>query len=194
MFVFYTLSGNTLVDSIAPWKQWSWGALSSTEHLLWSHTDVQSCRQIPSLLCISVEQVENNCWRFRIFKDTSALVAGEQKRTRKTNLDWKGVTPFAQARDIDNGSILRVARMIFQLECEESVECYCTETVKRTWQALGHFWLVVTHAWLSRERKVTRESEIPKKSSWARHTGTQPFWRIFVSIPPKYSHKEIEQD
>ena len=62
--------------------------------------------------------------------------------TRKTNLDGKGVTPSAQVRDVyDGDSILRAARMIFQLECKESVECYCTEThVGVTFD-----WLLHTH-------------------------------------------------
>ena len=36
------------------------------------------------------------------------------------------------------------------------------------WNARGHFWLAVTHAWLSRERQVTRESEIPKSQELAK--------------------------
>ena len=70
------------------------------------------------------------------------------KQARKTNLDWKGVTPFVQARDIlyngDSKSILRAAR-IFQLECKESVECYCTETH----MGVTFDWLAVTQAWLT---------------------------------------------
>ena len=59
------------------------------------------------------------------------FIAGEQKWARKTNLDWKGVTPFAQACNVYNGdseSILRAVRMVFQLECKESVKFCCTET------------------------------------------------------------------
>ena len=32
------------------------------------------------------------------------------------------------------------------------------------WQAWDHFWLAVAHTWLSGERQVTHESEIPKRS------------------------------
>ena len=186
MFVFYTLSGNTLVDSIAPWKQWSWGALSGAEHLLWNHTDVQSCRQIPSLLCISVEQVENNCWRFRIFKDTSALVAGEQKRTRKTNLDWKGVTPFAQARDVDNGTQSRFWEPRWSSNWNAR-NLWNVIVLKRTWASMVTFdWLLHMHGCHEKDKwhvkvKFRKSQEL---ASWARHTGTRPFWRIFLSIPP----------
>ena len=72
------------------------------------------------------------------------FIAGEQKWASKTNLDWKVVTPFVQACDVYNGdskSILRAARMVFQLECKESVKCYCTEThVGVTFD-----WLLHTH-------------------------------------------------
>ena len=46
--------------------------------------------------------------------------------------------------------------MVFQLECKECVECYCTE------MHMGVTWLAVTHAWLSRERQVTCKNDIPK--------------------------------
>ena len=36
--------------------------------------------------------------------------------------------------------------------------------LKCMWQAWGHFWLAVAHVWLSRERQVTHESEIPKRT------------------------------
>ena len=45
--------------------------------------------------------------------------------------------------------------MIFQLECTETVECYCTETHVAS---MGP----ATQAWLPCERQVTHESEIPE--------------------------------
>ena len=77
------------------------------------------------------------------------FLAGEQKWARKTNLDWKGVTPFAQVRDLYNGeskSILRATRTIFQLECKESVECYCSETHVGK-HGVTFDWLLHTHGW-----------------------------------------------
>ena len=93
----------------------------------------------------------------------------EQKWACKSSLDWKGVTPSAQTCDVyndDSKSILRAARM---LECKESVECHCTET-----HVGGHFWLAVTHTWLSCERQVTHENEIPKRSRPS--IGDKTYW------------------
>ena len=50
-----------------------------------------------SMESVSVSMFVSNVWgRFGIIVD-------EQKRTRKPKLDWKGFTPFAQARDVYNG-------------------------------------------------------------------------------------------
>ena len=61
----------------------------------------------------------------------------------------------------DSKSILRAARMIFQLECTESVECYCTESHMGK-HGVTFDWLLHTHG--CHMKDVTRESEILKKS------------------------------
>ena len=69
---------------------------------------------------------------------------GEQKWAPKTNIDWKGVTPFAQVHDVYNGdskSILIGARIIFQLECKEFLECYFAEMH----MGVTFDWLLHTH-------------------------------------------------
>ena len=52
------------------------------------------------------------------------------------------------------------ARMIFQLECKESVECYCTEMHVASMGSL----LVGCCTHMVVRRQVTCESEIPKRS------------------------------
>ena len=137
-------------------------------HLLMSHksTIYQLQKFIKlTMVCFVLHEIVWH-WRFGnyilridIFRERLSF-AGEQKRARKTNLDWKGVAPFAQARDIYNG---------------DSSRFWLVQGLSSNWNArnlwnvillkcmLGHFWLAVTHAWVSRKRQVTRESEIPKK-------------------------------
>ena len=103
----------------------------------------------------------------------------KQKGAHKSNLVWKGVTLFAQTCAVYNGdskSISRAAR-IFQLECKESVECYCTE-MHMGKHGVTFDWLLHTHGYHVKDKwhmkvKFQKGQELAKLS---KHKARNLWW------------------